>query len=85
MKYSDAHVLHYFILLVGLIFLLILFYLFRFNLQARIIIDFVICFYYFLWGVFHHKLEDRLTNAVFAEYLSYSAFTFVLVLVAMLL
>lgn len=84
-KYDDffkQEVVMYLILVVGLGVIVSLAYVFRFNPYLQALIFFGASTFYALWGIVHHYLEDRLTNAVAAEYLLFAFIVFLLALLS---
>lgn len=84
-KYDDSfkqEVVMYLILVVGLGIIVSLAYIFRFNPYLQALIFFGASTFYALWGIMHHYLEDKLTNAIAAEYLLFAFIVFLLALLS---
>lgn len=75
------HIVHYLVLLIGLLACLLLFYFYRYHPVAKMYIAFVGTFFYAAWGVVHHYLEDRVSAKVVVEYVALALFVFIGLLV----
>ena len=84
-KYDNSYryeIMMYVVLIVGLLFFVLLAFFFRFNPYIQSLIFFGASIFYALWGIIHHYIEDRLNNAVIAEYLLFSFIVFLLALMS---
>jgi hypothetical protein len=78
----NQEIFMYILLVVGLGLFVGLAYLFRFNPYIQALIFFGASTFYALWGIIHHYIEDRLSNAVVAEYLLFAFIVFLLALLS---
>jgi len=76
--HKDSHFYHYSFLVGGMILLGVLFVLFRYNSTIQILVGFLGCIFYAIWGIFHHALEDRVTKLIVLEYSLFSLVAFLL-------
>jgi hypothetical protein len=78
MNIKDSHLSHYAFLIVGMALLGVFFVLFKYNTSIQIFIGLLGCIFYTFWGIFHHALEDRVTELVVFEYVLFSLVAFLL-------
>ena len=79
----EKHLTEYILLGLGLIALVVLFVLFSHSFTYQLIIGGLICLCFVLWGVFHHKKEERLKTKVVTEYILFSALVFALIFIVL--
>lgn len=82
---KENHVVHYFLLVLGIFVISVLFIFFRYNKVAEILLSAALSLYYILWGIVHHKIEGRLTQLVSLEYILIGSFVFLLLFTAITL
>ncbi|MFC1756092.1 hypothetical protein ACFLZK_01750 [Patescibacteria group bacterium] len=83
LKEKDYKVIEYTILLAGVAAFGFMFWLFRYNNSARLLLTSLSVLFYVLWGVVHHFIEKRLTLEIAVEYVLIGFLTFLLVLVSL--
>jgi len=71
-----------FILTIGLGLVVFFMYFFRFDKNAQLITGAVGCIYYTVWGIIHHALKERLSMAIFFEYVLFGLVVFLLLLLS---
>ena len=81
MNKEHNHVLEYIILVTGLLSVLVIFYLFRYNSLVLLITSGIGSLFYVLWGIIHHAIEGRLDKLVFLEYFLIGLFVFSLLFI----
>ncbi len=81
MQEQEKHLFDYLFLLIGLVVLFLLFYFFRYNPTARILIGLGSVVFYMLWGVVHHAVEGRFKKGILLEYFLVGLFVFVLLFI----
>ncbi len=83
LKHSARNLTSYLILFIGLSFGFFMFFLFRYDFEAKIIISAAVSAFYALWGIIHHALEKRLHYTIALEYILFAIFSFLLLLTAL--
>ncbi len=83
LRNKDYKLIEYAILFVGVVAYAYLFWVFRHNNSARLLLTAEAVLFYILWGVIHHFLEKRLTVEIAFEYILIGFLTFLLVLVSL--
>jgi hypothetical protein len=78
MKRNEKELIEYTVLIVGLLAFFILLILFRFDRPVLNLIALLGSIFYFLWGIFHHAVDSRLSKALVVEYLFISAMVYLL-------
>ncbi len=82
MNYKGYKIIEHTVLVLGIIVIGILFYQFRFDKSALIVLMAIAAIFYSFWGMVHHLIEERLTVDVALEYILIGLFVFILVLTA---
>lgn len=82
---QDRHLIHYFILLLGLAVFAVLFAVFNHLVFAQVIVAALGSLYYVLWGIIHHSIEGRLTSLIALEYILFGSLVFLLLFSALYL
>lgn len=80
---KERHLLHYLILVLGLLVTVFLFVFFRYDNEWQIWISFFGSVFYAAWGIIHHAVEDRLTKSIALEYVLLSSFVFLVTFTAL--
>ena len=83
MSENEKHVLHYLVLIVGLVVTALVFFMFRYNTSLQSSIAGAGSLFYILWGIIHHALEKRLNKLVILEYFLLGSLVFILVYLAL--
>lgn len=78
MKNIKERAIEYLILFVAIFVFLLLFFLFRFDKNALVIVSASGSVFYILWGIIHHVLRDRLNKSIFWEYIIFGSLVFLL-------
>lgn len=82
---EEYHLVHYLILLMGLIIFLLCFSFFKFLPFYQMVIAFLGCSFYITWGVLHHLLEGRLKREVVLEYFLFGLLAYLILTVLIIL
>ena len=80
MSLRGHKIIEYTVLVIGILVFILLLWVYRGSRPLEILTTGLGALFYFLWGIVHHKLEDRLTLSIATEYLLISLFVFLLVL-----
>jgi hypothetical protein len=83
MHEKERHLLEYIVLFTGFAVLLALFYIFRYNRNALLMISGGGSVFYSIWGIIHHGLEGRLNKTIALEYMLISVLVFILLYIAL--
>jgi len=84
-KSNSHHFIHFTVLIVGLLLTVFFFDYFSYSFVISSFVLFLGSLFYFVWGIVHHAIEDRVTAKIVLEYFSFSVFVFVLVMMTMAL
>ena len=78
MRNIKEHAVEYLILFIAIFVFLVLFFIFRFDKNALVIISVSGSVFYVLWGIIHHVLRDRFTKSILWEYVLFGTLVFLL-------
>lgn len=84
MKINNFKIFEYTFLAIGLISFVGFFWLFRFDDSKKIALLGIYALVYILWGIIHHKIDNRLSFSILAEYFLIALFVFLLVFTAII-
>ena len=80
MQINTHDIIHYFVLVFGLLMFFLAFVLFRYQPITQIYIAFFGSLFYAGWGIVHHAAEGRLTRKIALEYVLLALLIFVLII-----
>lgn len=83
MNFRGYKIIEYTILILGIVVFGVLFFQFRFDRSAELILMAMAAIFYAFWGMVHHMIEERLTVEIALEYILIGFFVFLLVLTAL--
>lgn len=75
---KDNFVVHFGILITGILIAAYFFVFFKFNTFAQTIVVGLSCIYYVSWGIIHHALKSRLNSLIVLEYMLVGSLIFLL-------
>jgi hypothetical protein len=78
MHLESKNLVEYIILVTGLLVLLTLFVIFRYDDNILILLSGLGSIFYAGWGIIHHAVNERLTKVIAAEYLVVGLLVFLL-------
>ncbi|OGC47215.1 hypothetical protein A2886_01035 [candidate division WWE3 bacterium RIFCSPHIGHO2_01_FULL_42_13] len=82
---KDKYLLHFAILLFGILVSAFFFVYFRFNSTAQAVVAGMGCIYYIGWGIIHHAVRGRLSRLIALEYILVGSLIFLLLLTSITL
>ncbi len=83
MNDKERHLLHYLILVLGLILFALLLIFFKHNTLIQLLVTGLCSVFYASWGIMHHAVENRLTKAIAFEYILIGGFVFLVIFTAL--
>jgi len=76
MSSNKKHIIEYSILALIIVVFVILFWIYRYDKCALLVVSASGSIFYSLWGLIHHAVNDRLTRLIAIEYLLFGFFVF---------
>jgi hypothetical protein len=83
MHLNQQDIVHYAVLIFGLVAFLISFAMFQYQPGTQLYIAFFGCVFYAGWGIGHHYTEGRLTKKIALEYILLALLIFSLIAVVL--